>query len=141
MALNYVVVLAAALIGMGIGALWVSPVMFAHEWMRLLGFSGRDVDQKTNIPKSSFSPPVAMLVEFVMLLITSYVLAAFSLTLGISSLAGALALGFWLWLGFQLPVLFTTVLFERRPMKLFLINASHRLVVLLVMSLVVGLWH
>lgn len=133
MEVNYLVVVVAAVVAFVIGGAWYSPMLFQKRWMHLLGAKFGD--------KSSFSPMQAMAVEFVTSLVTAYVLANFVSMLNITTLSGALQLGFWSWVGFQVPIFLGIVVFERGHFQLFLINAGFRLVGLLAMSAVLGLWH
>jgi len=62
---------------------------------------------------------------------------------GISSGANvfaALQVGFWLWLGFIATVMLGTILWEKRPFGLYVLNAGHYLIVLLIMSIILTLW-
>lgn len=88
--------------------------------------------------KGGLTPMQAMAGEFVLTLVTAYILAHFIALMGITNVNSALQLGFWLWLGFQAPMLFASVLFERRPVELFLINASNRLVSILLMAVILS---
>lgn len=131
--INYWVVLVAAVIAFGVGGVWYSPVMFQKRWMHLLGDTGQQ--------KGGLSPTQAMGIEFGAILLASYVLAQLVVLINVVTLSAALQLGFWLWLGFQAPMLLAGVLFERRPFQLFLINAGQRLVAILVMVAILGSWH
>ncbi len=136
MGINYLAVVVAAVAGFVVGALWYSPFLFSKEWMRLLGRTPEDFHKKTQ-----FTPAQAMVGQFILMLVIAYVLAILSIALGITSLTAALTLAFWLWLGFLATEILTGVFFEGRPIKLFLLNGAERLIMLLVMAVIVGLWH
>jgi hypothetical protein len=136
MFINFFAVLVAALAGFGVGALWYSPHGFGKRWTELTGTgSGKEMFH------GRFSPMQAMAIEFALSLIAAYVLAIFSDALSIRGPLMALRLAFWVWLGFVATTLFSGVLFENRPMKLFYINAGYRFLAILVMALIVGIWH
>ena len=131
---NYFAVFFAAIASFAIGAFWYSPLGFGKPWMTMLGMSPEGMKDMR------LSPIQAMSLGFIGGLITSYVLAHFVFLFAPGDWVGALQLGFWIWLGFQAPILFGSFLWENRPLKLFLINGSYQLVTLLVMSLILTLW-
>lgn len=131
-AVNYLAIVAAAVVAMVVGGLWYSPLLFGRQWMAL---TGRDPEQMKGAP-----PMKEMFVEFLSALLTSYVLAVLVATTGIYTLAGGLMLGFWLWLGFYTPTLLAPVLWERRPLNLFFLNASQRFVTILLIAGIIVLW-
>ncbi len=148
MYVNFFAVVLAALVGFGVGAVWYSPWLFAKRWQELVGMDawnvkkdGAGVDPLQAMKAHGFTPTQAMAVEFVSLLVMSFVLANLALALNTHGAFSALRLGFWIWLGFQGTLLLSGVLFERRPFELFYINAGERFAAILLMSLVVGLWH
>ncbi len=136
MYVNFFVVIVAAIAGFGVGALWYSPWLFSEQWQRLIGGNPFNAEGTTG----RFSLRRAMVLEFVALLITSFVLANLELALGVHGPLAALRLGVWVWIGFQATLLFSGVLFERRPLELFYINAGERLAALLLMSAIIGTW-
>ena len=131
-AINNWAVLVAAVASAVIGAVWYSPFMFGNAWMRLLGRSEEEV-KKGN-------PKRAMIGSFITTLITAYVLAMFVGYIDASTPTDGLQLGFWVWLGFVATVGFNTVLFEGKPRRLYLINATYQLISLLVMAMILAMW-
>jgi hypothetical protein len=131
--INYFAVLLAAVLAMAIGAFWYSPLGFGKVWLRLRG-------QDPARMQGMKMPLQPMLIQFVGALITAYALAIFITATGAADLHGALLIGFWAWLGFQATLLVHRVLWEGESWRLFLLNASHQLVLLLVMSGLLGLW-
>ena len=77
---------------------------------------------------------------FISMLVMAYVLAHVVAFAQAATFADALMAGFWTWLGFIATVLLGTVLWEGKPVKLYLINVSHYLVVLLVMASILVMW-
>ncbi|MBI3026774.1 DUF1761 domain-containing protein, partial [Candidatus Woesearchaeota archaeon] len=49
-------------------------------------------------------------------------------------------LGFWVWIGFLATTQIGMVLWEGKPIKLYIINTLHYLVVLAVMSAILAVW-
>ena len=128
--INYAAVVVAALSAFVIGGIWYSPMLFAKAWMTENGFT----------EESLKGGNMAMIFggSFVLSLIMSFNLAAFlggtpDLAWGIT--AGALAgIG---WVSFSIGI---TYLFERKSMKLFLINAGYHAVTFMVMGAILGVW-
>ncbi len=128
--LNYLAIFVAALSTFLIGGLWYSPLLFAKSWMSENGYT--DEDLKGGNMAMIFGG------SFVLGFIMSFNLAAFladssDLTWGIA--AGALA-----GIGWVAASMGVTYLFERKSMKLFLINAGYHVISFIVMGAIVGVW-
>lgn len=54
--------------------------------------------------------------------------------------AAGLSSGFWIWLGIVAPLIMDGQLWEKKPWKLFWINASYRLVSFLLMGAILATW-
>jgi hypothetical protein len=128
--INYGAVLAASIASFAVGALWYT-VLFGKPWRKLMGVA-EDAQGKM--------PMWPMLVGFVMVLLMVYVLAHFAVLFNAKSTVDALAMSFWVWVGFQAPLLANSVLYEKRPLTLYVINAAHQLVAVLVAGLVLSLF-
>lgn len=128
--INYAAVLVAALSSFVIGFLWYAPFTFGNIWMKEAGLSDEKIKQANMIKIFGLS--------FILSLIISFNLAAFlgpdpGLTWGMT--AGALAgIG---WVAAALGILY---LFERRSLKLFLIDAGYQAVTFIVAGGIIGLW-
>lgn len=102
--------------------------------MKLAGLSEKDM--KAN-PQAGTK---AMLGMALLSLIMAYVLAHLVDYIGVKTAIDAVALAFWLWLGFIVPTLGSLSLFEKRPWGLSTISGGYYLVSLVVMSLILTLW-
>ena len=128
--INYLAVIVAALISFLIGGLWYSPILFGKQWMAEMGFTDEDTKGSMGMIFGT---------TFVLSLIIAFNLAAFlgpeaDLVWGLT--AGALAgIG---WVATALGILY---LFERRSMRLYLINAGYHAVTFTLMGGLLGLWH
>ena len=129
---TYTSVLLAAVASFIIGALWYGPI-FGKKWMKLSGMTAKDVKaaKKKGMGKLYF-------INFIGTLITAYVLGVF---LGFSNavtVAEATMVAFWAWLGFfASTTLLGSVLWENRPIGLYVLNAGYWLVNLIVIAIVV----
>ena len=133
--INYLAVLVAAVASMALGFLWYGP-LFGKTWAQLMGFDKKKMAEakKKGMPKQTWVLMVAGT------LVTSYVLGHFVDYLDATNVAGALQAGFWLWLGFIVPVQLGMVLWEGKPWKLYVINVAYYLVNLSVMASILALW-
>ena len=133
MIINYWSVLGAAVASFVIGMLWYGP-LFGKQWMKLAGIT------PASMKKMKMTPARAMTFGFIAMLVTAYVLSNFVHILGIMSWAAAAQFAFWAWLGLVAPVQLGAYIWEGKPFKLFLLNAAHNLVSLIVMSGIVAVW-
>lgn len=128
--INYLAVFVAALSSFVIGGAWYSPIMFARAWMQENGFTDEEM-KNANMAKTFGG-------SFVLALVIAFNLAAFlgpeaNLAWGIT--AGALAgIG---WVAAALGIIY---LFERKSLKLFLINAGYQAFTFIVMGGILGVW-
>jgi hypothetical protein len=127
---NIWAVLVAALSTFLIGGLWYSPAVFGKAWMKENGFT--EESMKGGNMAKIFG------LAFVLGLIAAVCLAMFlgkDVTIGLGAWYGFLT-GF----GWVATFIGTHYLFERRSLKLFLINAGYSIVALTVMGVIIGAW-
>ena len=126
---NLLAVGAAALSTFLIGGVWYSPALFAKPWMALNGFTEEDLKSANMVRMFGIS--------FLCSVIIAFNLAAF---LGSESdLAFDITAGFLTgfgWVAMSMGMVYT---FERKPLKLWLINAGYHVVAYTVMGLIIGL--
>jgi hypothetical protein len=134
---NMWAVLLAAVSSMVVGSLWYMPATFGNTWQKL--------SKVKMVDRSKMSPgQMAWIYGSVFLasLVTAYVLAHVTFLankyFGNSFMSDALQTAFWLWLGFTAARLYVHDTFEMRRKKLTLLNATHELVTILVMALIIG---
>ncbi len=126
--ITIVPILVAAIASVALGALWYSPKMFGTGWMQMVGLT----DERAALHKKKM--PLHILVGFVSLVVMAYVLAHFGMAWGVYNVATALELGFWVWIGFQVPILLGAVLWELKPWRLFVLNAAYHLIAVMLMA-------
>mgnify|MGYP001580390221 CR=1 FL=1 len=132
--INYLAVVAAAVASMVIGFLWYGP-LFGKQWMALMKF---DAKKMKEAQKKGMGKIYAL--AFLTSLIMSYVLAHFVDYVEAKTIADGIVLGFWVWIGFLATTQIGSVLWEGKPVKLYLINTLHYLVALAVMSAILAVW-
>lgn len=132
--INYLAVLGSAIASMVIGFLWFGP-LFGKQWMKYSGMTAKDLKRAKQGGMSKM-----YMVAFAGTLLMSYVLAHFVDFMQAKSLMDALQLGFWVWLGFIVTVLLSSVLWEGKPVQLYLLNIVYHLVTISAMSVILTLW-
>ncbi len=135
---NYLAVLASAVLSMVIGSIWFGP-LFGKQWMKLMGMNKESM-------KGMKSGDMAKLygIQFVGSLVMAFVLAhalVFAAAyLYVTGISAGLQAGFWNWAGFVAPVTLTAVLWEGKSWKLWLLNNAYYLVLLCSMGVLLALW-
>jgi len=123
MEINYLRVFLAAFSSMILGSLWYGPI-FGKPWMKMMGMSKEGM--------KGFKPSdMAKLygIQFIGSIVMAFVL---------SQLPNVSL--FLIWAGFVAPVTLTSVLWEGKPWKLWLLNNGYFLVLLYQMSYILSLW-
>jgi Protein of unknown function (DUF1761) len=128
---NYLAVIAAAVATFALGGLWYSPALFGKAWQREAGVS--EEKMKTANMALIFG------LTFVLSLIAAWVFALFlgprppmALGLGAGFSAGLC----WVAASFGI-----SYLFERRSLKLWLINGGYHTLQFTIIGLILALWH
>ena len=127
---------------MVLGFLWYGP-LFGKLWMSLSGMTPEQIAAcKEKGGESGMGKSYALM--FIGSLIMAYVLGhalIFASTyLHASGISAGLTAGFWNWLGFIAPVTLGSVLWEKKPWKLWILNNAYYLVLLSIMGVILALW-
>ncbi len=130
---NYFAVVAAAAASMALGFLWYGP-LFGNEWKRMMNFTPKIMKSIRMTPKK------AMVLALVASLVMACVLAHIMKSLGAATIPEGIMTGFWIWLGFAATIMVNSVLFENKPWRLYLLNASYQLASILAMSIILIIW-
>lgn len=133
--INYLAVLVGGLVNMAVGAFWYSPKGFGKQWMALSGINPDKIDAA----KAKGMQKLYML-AFIGALVMSYVFAHFIDFAEAATIAEGMQAGFWSWLGFIAPVTLSSVLWEGKPWKLYILNNAYYLVVLLIIGPILAVW-
>jgi hypothetical protein len=128
---NIWAVLAAAVATFLIGGLWYSPVLFARVWQREAGLSEERL--------RNGNPGLIFGLAFVLAMLAAFVFAMF---LGPKpQLAFAVGAGFSAGLAWVAASLGIIYLFERRSLRLFLINGGYVTLAFTAIGAILGAWH
>ena len=130
--INYLALIVAAAANMAIGMLWYGP-LFGKKWMQLSGFTEESMKQMP------LKPWQAMVGGVIISLIMAYVLLLFTIT-WVTTLGGVLIAAFWIWLGFVATTQVHSLLWEGKPLMLFVLNTTYSLLAYGVMASILFLW-
>lgn len=120
-------VIVAAVVNVAIGFAWYHPSVFGTMWMNWSGV-------RPNMEEAKKKMPVSVGAAFLASVLTAYVLNHFGIAWGVFDAVAAFELGFWTWAGFVAPVMLGIVLWEGKPIKLYVLNIAYWLVALVAMS-------
>jgi hypothetical protein len=135
MKIKYPAVIVATLVHFILGGLWYSPLLFGNKFLQIIGWTPQQLEQM-----QAKGAAKELIVAFVTSLILVYVLAHFvQYTKATNAMAG-IQTAFWLWLGFIATTNIATVLFEQRPLGLYLINAGYQLVGCALAGAILAVW-
>jgi hypothetical protein len=148
--INWLAVLVASIINMGLGTLWYGP-LFGKPWMAMNGMS-RPENSSAAMKNAMFkSMGIAFLLALIMNTVLGGAIALVASTMpyllpgaGAYMAPPAYMLGvhvaFFIWLGFVLIVTSGVYLWEGKPLKLWAIHASYYLVLLLINGALLASW-
>jgi hypothetical protein len=130
--LSYLATIVAAIAQFILGFLWYGP-LFGKPWRSLMGVS----QQSTSGGGMGMT---TLVWTFIGSLVTAGVLRKLATMVGARTVGAGVGLGAWVWLGFIATVMLGSVLYEKRPVKLFILNNGYQLVSLVVMGAIVAAW-
>jgi hypothetical protein len=138
--MNYLAVLAAAVVYFFIGFLWYS-VLFKKPWSEMMGHSKLSKKERDARMKGM---GLSLILNFAANLVAAYGLAYAVYEGGtsfhIAGLSLGLNTGFWIWLSYLATSQLNSFLWDAKPFKLYLINVSYYLVSFLAMGTILALW-
>ena len=136
--MNYLSVFVLAVLSFILGWFWYSPVLFGNAWMKLMKISKKQMEKgQKDMMKKMWK---VMLGGFFVTLVLVFMLDLFLNFLNVVTFSQGMLLGLLLWAGFLATTMFNTVLYEGRPFKMYLINAGHYLVVLVLAGGLLAVW-
>lgn len=130
---NYLAIFLAAVAALAIGSMWYSKFAFGESWMQMVGLTEEKAKEKM-----AYAVTGMFLLSLLMGYMLSHVTYMSMNTFGYSTQVAGISSAFMVWVGFVLPTLIGTGLFEQRRKKLMLINLGNWLVTLLAMGTIIG---
>ena len=135
MKIKYPAVIVATLVHYILGGLWYSPLLFQNKFLQIVNWSPEKIAQL-----ESQSHVKELVIAFVTSLVLVYILAHFvQYTKATTAMAG-MQTAFWLWLGFIATTQSHTVIFEQRPLGLYLLNIAYQLVACALAGVILAVW-
>ena len=138
--ISWLAVLVAVVANFIFGALWFMP-LFGKVWAK---------EMKMDMTKK---PPSSVMVRgmllgligsFFLVYVFAHNMAAWGCVKGagdMSAFSSAFMASIFTWLGFFVPVDLSTIAWESKSWKLFLINTGYHLLQLLIVALILTYWH
>ena len=133
---NFWAVLVTAIASMVVGSVWYGP-LFGNAFKQAMGMGNKSPEEMAAMKKGMTMNYVW---QFIASLLMFYVLAWVIGGLNQMSVMGGMTAGFWVWLGFVVPVKFGDALWGGK-MKLFWLGIGNMLVTLLVAGAIIGGWN
>lgn len=132
--INYLAVLTAAIIGMIIGAIWYSPMLFGKAWSKEMGWKPEEMKEKQKGAMKGY------MMGFIGSLLMYYVLSHFIDFAKADTFSLGTQAGFWAWLGFIATISFGSMAWEGKSWKLWAINNGYQLVCLIIGGGILAVW-
>lgn len=132
---NWFAVILAGLSSYLIGMVWYAPRVFGNRWVRLVGLTQEKMERG-----AIRALAIAGVMSLLMAYVVAYVAALIEASSGDGDIASALGAAFWLWLGIVATTVITHDSFEQRPVALTALTLGNRLLTLLLMGLIIGLF-
>ena len=126
-------IVVATIAAMVIGFVWYGP-LFGEKWMKLVKLSKKEANK--NWKKPMLAMLILSLVQAVIL--AHFIAYAQYYYLETSEVTIGILTGFWIWVGFVLPVIGGNYLFARKPLELIEIDLSNYLVALIAMGAIIA---
>lgn len=124
--INVFAILGAALLSTIINVIWYSPKIFGKLWRRHTKIGEEFLETKN------------YLLGFILSLVTTYVLAVIIDATNSGTIVGGALVGFIAGIGFIAPIIGFDYFLEKRPLELYLLNAGHHLLSLILMGALLG---
>ncbi|MBI5228270.1 DUF1761 domain-containing protein [Candidatus Micrarchaeota archaeon] len=118
--INVLAVIVAAILSMIIGMIWYGP-LFGKKWMTL---SGIKMDKK-NMKMPIMNMVIQLVASIVMFSVLAYFISGMPLM-------PALVATIVIWFGFSVATSVGSVIWENKPLELYILNIAHNFVVFLV---------
>lgn len=127
--LNWIAIVVGAIVSFALGWLWYGP-LFGNAWMEELGKKPEDLDGGAK----------PFIISAVLVLITSFVMAVLVACLGIKTWSDGAILGVAVGIGLVATSYFSDASFSGKSNKLTAIESGYRVVYLIILGVLFGLW-
>jgi|SRR3989344_2614137 len=128
-----IVILIAAIAQIVIGSFWYSPAGFGKIWVKEMKFTSKDMEKA-----KAKGMGKTYLAAFVGSILTAFVMSRIILLTNATSAGAGAATAVLLWLGFAVPLVLSSTLWEGKSVKLFMIGIAYYLVSFVVVGAITG---
>jgi hypothetical protein len=137
--INYWTIFVSAILSIGLGFLWYSPILFGKLWMKEMDMTPEKIEE---YKKNNGTKPMVKnyALSTVFALVTAFVIAGLLNSLIITSFSGLFLLAFLLWLAFTLPVAASEVMYGKGTLVICAISSGYYLLCTILTSFVIGIW-
>ena len=136
--MNYLAILACAVLSMVIGAIWYGP-MFGRKWMEIVGANPDDQERRKQMQKEAMP---LYIIQFILTLVQVYVLNG--LLIWTNAAGKEVPVALWICFGLIMPVVAGSAMWNNDPKKVvwarFLIQMGYQFILFLVFGYVLGAW-
>ncbi|MEP7162178.1 MAG: DUF1761 domain-containing protein [Candidatus Moraniibacteriota bacterium] len=130
---NWLAVLVGAVANMVLGWLWYSPTLFGKQWADLMGWP---LEDKAAWEARQRGMAKVYAITFGMALLVSYTVNGLLSALDVFTAGEAIQIAVFLWIGLVGATSLSSILFERRPVKLWAIDAGYILASFILIGLI-----
>lgn len=133
--INWISVLVATLAYFALGAIWYS-FLFKNKWIQYQGISVEDMGK----PDAKKGVGAIMLASFVVMFIVSVGLAVLAEYMSLTGLHHGIHLGLVTGVCFAATSIAINMLYEKKPLGLFFINAGYQVVGTIIAAIIIVCW-
>lgn len=131
--INFLAVLVAAIASFALGALWYTSILFGKAWQKELGYTDEYLQ--------SGNMPLTFGTSFVMMLLMALGMAGLlGAKGGEIGWAGGLQFGLLVGLFFAATSIAINYVYQRKSLKLWLIDAVYQVLIIGIMGAIIGAW-
>ena len=133
--INWVAVLVGTIGYFMLGAIWYS-FLFKNKWIAYQGISAEEMSK----PDAKKGVGAIMFASFIMMFITSTGLAILGDYLGLNGWQHGLRLGLLTGICFACTSMAINMLYEKKPLGLFLINGGYQVLGTIISAVIIACW-
>ena len=133
-AINYLGVLASAIVIFAIGALWYSPMLFGRLWVAAHGYTPERIAEMRKGMGKAYG------ITFVCYVVLAAVMSVLLNRMFIHTALGGLKLGAIIWLGFAATIGLTANVFSEKRFAVYAIDTAYQLVYLVAVAVILAVW-
>lgn len=130
---NYLAVLACAVIAMTVSYFWYSPFLLGKMWLDSMEKTEEEI-------RKDFKPFKTYSISFLGYLVIAYSLARIMIYVNATTVTEGMRIGFLCWFGFTLTTMTINAMLEGKSLRLVLVDGGYHLIVFLLFGIVLGAW-